>query len=73
MPNVTTLHDEEDNPVDACDDEVEGERSSHMAVLSPYSMAIMAMFAVCGRGEGVEQGCNNHKQPCDDCQDLVGY
>ena len=61
MPDVPALHDQEDDPIDACDDEVEGERSPHSSVLSPYRMAIMAVVAVRGRVEGVVQGCNNHK------------
>jgi hypothetical protein len=72
MPNVTALHDKEDDPVDARDDEVEGERSSHVAVLSPYCMTMMVLFTVCGGVEGVVQRCNNDKQPGDDCQDFVG-
>lgn len=73
MPNVTALQDEQDDPVDACNDEVKGERSPHMAVLSPYCMAMVAMFAVCRDIKGIEQCSNNHKEPGDDCQDLVGY
>jgi hypothetical protein len=53
MPNVTALQDEEDDPVYTCDDEVEGEGSFHMAVLSPYCMATVAMFAICGGVESV--------------------
>jgi hypothetical protein len=63
MRNVTGLHDKKDDPVDARDDKVEGERSSHVAVLSPYCMTMMAMFAICGGVEGVVHSCNNDKQP----------
>lgn len=61
MPNVTALQNEEEDPVNSCDDEVEGERSPHMAVLSPYRMTTMTMFAVCGGVESVVQGCNDDK------------
>ena len=46
MPDVTALQDEEDDPVDARDDDVEGERSFHSSVLSPNCIAVMAMEAV---------------------------
>ena len=61
VPNITALQDEQDDPVDTGDDGVEGERSFHMAVLSPYCMATMAMFAVCGCIKGVVQRSYDHQ------------
>ena len=63
MPDVTALHDEEDDPVDARDDDIKGERSPHASVLSPYCVAVMAMVAVCGRIETVVEGRDNYKEP----------
>jgi hypothetical protein len=61
MPNITALQDEQDDPVDACNDEVKRERSPCMAVLSPYCMAVMATFAVCRDIKSIVQCSNDHK------------
>lgn len=73
MPDITALQDEEDDPVDTRDYQVQGERRSDVAVLSPYCMAVMAMFAVCGGVEGIVQCSNHNKEPGDDGQDFVCY
>ena|SRR2546421_618536 len=73
VPNIAALQDEQDDPVNTCDDGVERKWRFPMAVLSPYCMAMMAMSAVCRDVKGIVQGRDDHKEPGDDCQDLVGY
>jgi len=63
MPDVPALQDQEDDPIDTCDDEIEGERSLNPSVLSPYCVAMMAVSTVPRRVEGIVEGCNNHKKP----------
>jgi hypothetical protein len=63
MPDVPALHDQEDDPVDARNDDIERERSTQVSVLSPYRTASMVMVAVGGGVEGVVERYNNHKKP----------
>ena len=72
MPDVPALHDQDDDPIEAGDNEIEGERRPHPSVLSPYRMAVVAMVAVWRGIECVVQSRNNHKQPGYDCQGFVG-
>jgi len=72
MPDVSALQDQEDDPVDASHDEILREWSSHPSVLSPYCMAVMVVVAVCRSIERVVESCDDHKQPGDNGQDLIG-
>ena len=35
VPDITSLHDQDDDPVNARDDDIEGERGAHVVVLTP--------------------------------------
>ncbi len=63
VPNVATLHDKHDDPINAGDDGIEGEWGSHVPVLTPYCVASMVMFAVCGSVEGEVNRCDHHQKP----------
>lgn len=63
VPDVAGLHDGHDDPVDACDDGIEGEGRPHAAVLAPDGMAIMAMITVIGGIEGVVEDCDCEEEP----------
>lgn len=60
VPDVASLHDKHDDPVDAGDDHVEGEWRSHVLVLAPYCMAVVAIFTIWGSVESVVDGCNDN-------------
>ena len=72
VPDVARLQDQRDDPVYACDNDVQGEWSSHVPVLTPYCVTVVLVIAVGRRIEGIIEGCDNHKEPGDDCEDLVG-
>ena len=63
VPNIASLHDQDDDPVDARDDGIEGEWGRHVLVLAPYCVATMIMFAVRRGIEGVVNRCDNNKKP----------
>lgn len=63
VPDVAGLHDEHDDPVDACNDGIEGEGGPHAAILAPDGMAIMGMFTVVWSIEGVVDGCDCNEKP----------
>ena len=61
VPNIAALQDEQDDPVNTCEDGVEGKWSFPMPILSPYCMAMMTMFAVCRGVKGIVQCSHDHK------------
>ena len=67
VPDVTRLQDQCDDPVYACDNDIQGEGSSHVPVLSPYCVAVVILTAVRWGIEGIVEGRDHHKQPGDDC------
>lgn len=63
MPDVASLHDEHDDPVNACDNSIEGEGCSHVLVLAPYGMAPVIMFAIGWSIEGIINGYDDNQEP----------
>lgn len=63
MPDVASLHDKHDDPVNAGDDDIEGERRPHVLVLTPYCLAVVTMFTVWGSIESVVDGSYNNQEP----------
>ncbi len=72
VPDVARLQDQGDDPVYACDNDIKGEWSPHVPVLSPYCVAVVLVIAIGRRIEGIVEGCDNHEEPGDYREDLVG-
>lgn len=72
MPDVASLHDDHNDPVNAGDDGIEREGCPHVLVLAPYCVASVGIFTILGSIEGVVDRCDHNKEPGDDCQDFVG-
>lgn len=61
VPDVASLHDKHNDPVDARDDGIEGEWGAHAVVLAPYCVATLVVFAVRDM-EGVVDPDNHHEE-----------
>ena len=63
VPDVASLHDKHDDPIDAGHDGIEGKWSSHVPVLAPNGVASVIMFAVHWNIEGVVNCYDDNKEP----------
>lgn len=63
VPDIASLHDKDDDPIDTGDDGIEGKWSSHVAVLAPNRVASVIMFAVFWGIEGVVHCYDDNKEP----------
>jgi hypothetical protein len=70
VANVTSLENEQDNPVDGSDDWVQSESSAvHMVLLPDLSVSRVAII---GTVEGVIDSDNKGQDPGNEGEDLVG-
>ena len=71
MPDVDSLKDEQDDPVDARDQQIEAEWSAEMSVLTPDCMFVRTVPCV-RRPERMKNANNDDEKPSQDRENLVG-
>lgn len=69
MPDISKLKDEEDDPVDGCNDGVEGESRMMVLVLTPNCPA--SVDIVMWSMEDIVDAADDDEQPCYGGRDLV--
>lgn len=69
MPNISELKDEEDDPVNGCNDGVEGESRMMVLVLTPDCSS--SIDVIVWSMEGIVDTADDDEQPCYDSRDLV--
>ena len=70
MPNISDLHDEEDNEVDIDNDGVQSEGCEEVSVNAPDGMAVH-FDIIMGMVETIIDTGNDNQQPGDNRQELV--
>lgn len=72
VPDVATLKKQKDDPVNARDNGIEGERRPHVIILAPYCVAMVGIFAAFWSMKSVVNPDDHDEEIGDDIQDPVG-